>query len=181
MEGCADGIVKSWVQEIERLADFSRCHPQAALWLSDHAWSDWSLDVCYTNNPSLGVRHRPSGPDHLIDFGSSNTGSSCLQWLAVGFADAAYSTRRTWFTKRAAIGSTGVRNIGFGHSLVGCSHPGANSFPESVSQKQQQLKTPAVRLKTASLQALAQSVVDQLPPQEKEAVGLAKEKGLPRG
>ena len=48
---------------------------------------------------------------------------------------------------------------------------------ESVSQGQQQLKTAAVRTKTVNLQAFAQSVVDRLPPQGKQAVELAKEKG----
>ena len=45
---------------------------------------------------------------------------------------------------------------------------------ESVSQKQQQ-KTAAVRIKTANLQVFAQSVVDRLPPQGKQAVKVAKE------
>ena len=48
---------------------------------------------------------------------------------------------------------------------------------ESVSQEQQQLKTAAVRTKTVKLQAFAQSVVDRLPLQGKQAVELAKEKG----
>ena len=164
--------VQSWVDEIERLATFAECHPQAAYCAVTHGLvGRWTYAVRIIPETSADIKPLENAiRSTLVPAMLSRVASNNTEWELL-----------TLPTRLRGLGLPSLSRMAqceFDIS-VSVTTPLTSLVLEqksslgSAPELQQQLKAAALRQKNTSLQAFANSVVEHLPAQSQRAVQLA--------
>ena len=168
--------VQSWVDEIERLATFAECHPQAAYCAVTHGLvGRWTYAVRTIPETSADIKPLQNAiRSTLVPAMLSRVASNNTEWELL-----------TLPTRLGGLGLPSLSRMAQREFEISVSVTTPltslvleqKSSVGSAPELQQRVKAAALRQKNTSLQAFANSVMEHLPGQGQRAVQLACEKG----